>query len=104
VWATTVAAYTVRYNANGGSGTMTADDVDVGNGYTIKANTFTHSGYTFSGWNTAANGLGTDYAAGDILSADLYPRILRCMPSGNPPAEAVHQRAAVRQNRTASAP
>ena len=30
----------------------------------LTANTFTRTGYTFSGWNTAASGAGTAYANG----------------------------------------
>ena len=30
----------------------------------LTTNTFTRTGYTFTGWNTAANGSGTAYAAG----------------------------------------
>ena len=39
----------------------------------LTANTFTRAGYTFSGWNTAANGSGTAYANGATYSfaADL---------------------------------
>ena len=32
------------------------------------ANTFTRTGYSFSGWNTAANGSGTAYADGATYS------------------------------------
>ncbi len=42
----------------------------------LSTNIFTRSGYTFSGWNTAANGTGTAYADGAIFpfsaSATLY--------------------------------
>jgi Listeria-Bacteroides repeat domain (List_Bact_rpt) len=53
---------TVTFNANGGSGSMTAQ---VGNGPTnLDTNTFTYTGFTFNGWNTAADGSGTAYADG----------------------------------------
>lgn len=53
---------TVAFNANGGSGTMASQTA---NGGTINSNTFSApSGSFFSGWNTAANGTGTSYAAG----------------------------------------
>ena len=54
--------YTVTFNANGGSGTMAPQTVTAGDTITLNANSFTRSGYTFSGWNTAANGSGTSYA------------------------------------------
>ena len=42
--------YTVRYNANGGSGTMEDTTVVYGYNTNLSMNTFTKSGYTFSGW------------------------------------------------------
>lgn len=59
-------AYTVNYDANGGSGTITDSNSPYfsGSTVTVKSNTFTRDGYTFTGWNTKANGSGTPYAAG----------------------------------------
>ncbi len=58
--------YTVTYNSNGGTGTMTDSDSPYPNNATVTtlANTFTRTGYAFTGWNTAANGTGTSYAEG----------------------------------------
>ena len=56
--------YTVRYNANGGSGTMADSDLVVGQNQTLRLNAFTRTGYTFAGWNTQENGSGTSYANG----------------------------------------
>ena len=50
----------VTFNANSGTGTMTAQTAGVPTNLT--SNTLTRTGYTFSGWNTAANGSGTSYA------------------------------------------
>ena len=55
-------AVTVTYNANDGTGTMDAQTVKKGTEVTISANTFTREGYTFTGWNTVADGTGTPYA------------------------------------------
>ena len=45
---------TITYNANGGSGTMAADEAKLGDTYSVKSNSFTApSGYSFSGWATA---------------------------------------------------
>lgn len=51
--------YTVSYNANASdaTGTMADQTLTAGLG-TLTANAFTRSGYTFAGWNTAADGTG----------------------------------------------
>ena len=54
--------YQVAFNANGGSGSMSNQSFGYGESKALTANSFTRTGYTFSGWNTAANGSGTSYA------------------------------------------
>ena len=50
-------SYTVRFNANGGSGTMSDETGFVyGTNKALTANAFTRPGYTFSGWATSADG------------------------------------------------
>ncbi|MDZ4250381.1 MAG: InlB B-repeat-containing protein, partial [Candidatus Nanopelagicales bacterium] len=51
---------TVTFNANDGAGSMSSQTKNVPTALT--ANTFTRAGYSFTGWNTAANGSGTAYA------------------------------------------
>ena len=51
-WAT----YTVRFNANGGSGTMADQAFTYNTAQALSANAFTRIGYTFDGWSTTANG------------------------------------------------
>ena len=58
----TANAYTVAFNANGGSGEMNNQARTYDDGAALTANAFTRTGYTFSGWNTAADGSGTAYA------------------------------------------
>lgn len=61
-----VVSYTITYDANGGSGEMS----DTTN--TVAACTFTApEGKKFSEWNTAADGSGDSYAAGDPVSSDV---------------------------------
>lgn len=48
--------YTVRFNANGGSGTMADQAFKYSTAQNLRANSFTRSGYSFSGWATSANG------------------------------------------------
>jgi uncharacterized repeat protein (TIGR02543 family) len=64
----TAITYTMAYNANNGSGTMEASTHTYGMPKNLSANAFTRTGYTFGGWNTAANGSGTPYAAGANVS------------------------------------
>ena len=63
--------YTVTYDVNGGTGTMTDANSPYlsGSTVTVLANGFTApSGMQFAGWNTTANGDGTDYAAKDTFT------------------------------------
>lgn len=51
---------TVTFNSNGGSGTMPNQSACVSTN--LNSNTFTRTGYSFSGWNTAADGSGAAFA------------------------------------------
>ena len=54
------------YNSNSGSTSQTRrTDGVVDQALTVIANPFTRSGYTFTGWNTQADGRGKAYAAGN---------------------------------------
>ena len=61
--------YTVTYNANGASGkTPTAQTVQNSDNIIIPdIGEMTYTGRNFGGWNTNANGTGTQYSAGDSL-------------------------------------
>ena len=52
----------VTFDANSGSGSMSAQSGSSSSALT--SNSFTRTGYTFSGWNTSADGSGTAYADG----------------------------------------
>lgn len=56
--------YTLSYNANGGSGSMSSQTVTEGQATKLRANTFTKSGYSSTGWNTKKDGSGTSYRDG----------------------------------------
>ena len=64
----TVAIVTLTYDAQGGSGEP--DDVtgDAASNVTVSSTVPTHDGYTFAGWNAAADGSGTDYSGGDTYT------------------------------------
>ena len=53
--------YTIKYNANGGAGTMNDSEYSYGDTNALSSNTFTRIGYKFAGWNTKADGSGTSY-------------------------------------------
>ncbi len=64
--------YTVSYDANGGSGSMTDDDSPYSSGATVIVldNAFTApTGKEFSHWNTASDGSGTSYNKDDTFTA-----------------------------------
>lgn len=72
--------YTVNYNANGGSGSMSSETFSVGRNSNLAANKFTRSGYTFQGWAKSAGATSADYSdtavvadlAGGAASVTLY--------------------------------
>ena len=49
-------AYTVTYNANGGSGTMADSYFTSGTAHYLRLNTFSNGGYVFIGWSNTATG------------------------------------------------
>ena len=59
---------TITFDANGGEGTMDAQTAESGTDTVLTVNVFTHEGYTFSGWNTSADGTGTAYADGATVN------------------------------------
>ena len=61
--------YTVNYNSNKGSGSMSPDTVTYNTAYKTKKNTFTRIGYTFTGWNEKADGTGTAWS---LSSSGVY--------------------------------
>ncbi|MBR0034920.1 MAG: InlB B-repeat-containing protein, partial [Synergistaceae bacterium] len=54
--------FTVSFDANNGTGTMSPQGFVKDISAALSANTFTRTYYTFNGWNTSANGSGTAYA------------------------------------------
>jgi uncharacterized repeat protein (TIGR02543 family) len=59
----------LRFNANGGTGSRTSSFAATGSSVMIPGGTgFANLGFNFSGWNTAANGSGTSYAASSSIT------------------------------------
>jgi uncharacterized repeat protein (TIGR02543 family) len=57
-------SYTVTFDANTGSGSMASETEPYNTPSALTLNSFTKTGYSFSGWNTQANGGGAAYADG----------------------------------------
>lgn len=64
----TVSEYSLSYDANGGMGTMSAEAGVAGTTVTVAQNGFTRDNYTFTGWNTQADGKGDAYKPGDSFT------------------------------------
>ena len=60
--------YIVTFDANGGSGTMNSQSFTENESQNLTTNAFTRIGYTFAGWNTAADGTGTSYTDGQSVT------------------------------------
>lgn len=64
----TITNDTLSYDANGGTGSMNPVTGNEGSTVTIAESGFIRSGYTFTGWNTQADGKGASYKAGDSFT------------------------------------
>ncbi len=63
--------YTVLFDANGGTGAMDPQKVEIGMGEPLDTCQFVREGYEFVGWNTAPDGSGAGYQSGVALEEDL---------------------------------
>ncbi len=66
----TTNTYHVRFNKNNGSatGTMADQEFTYGTSQNLTANAFSLAGNVFNGWNTQADGKGTDYTDGQSVN------------------------------------
>ena len=63
--------YTIHYDANGGTGTMDDQIIEIGNNSSLTTNTFTKENAVFGGWNTEPDGTGTSYPDNYAITSDL---------------------------------
>lgn len=62
--------HSITYNANGGSGAPSTQTSLATAAITVSSTAPTRTGYSFGGWNTKADGTGTNYSAGGKLAAN----------------------------------
>lgn len=60
----TANTYTIAYNSNGGVGAISEQTHTYDAMQNLTSNSFTRTGYTFTGWNTNSDGSGTSYSDG----------------------------------------
>jgi len=60
--------YYIRFNSNGGSGTMADLPMTYGVSANLPANTFTNGNFIFTGWNTEIDGSGTWFTDEKLVS------------------------------------
>lgn len=60
--------YTIKFNANGGSGSMSNLSMTYGTAKNLTANTFTRTGYTFQGWSTSSSATSATYTDGQSVN------------------------------------
>lgn len=60
--------YYVKYNANGGSGTMSNSTHIYGTAKALSSNSFTRDGYKFLGWSTSSSATSATYSNGQSVN------------------------------------
>lgn len=63
-------SYSIKYNANGGTGAPSAQTKWKDQKLTLSTTKPTRTGYSFKNWNTASGGTGTAYASGASYTAN----------------------------------
>ena len=58
---------TITFDANGGSGTMTAESEPYATSAPLLSNAFTNPGYSFAGWSTSPGGVGSGFGNGQVV-------------------------------------
>ena len=66
-----VKSYTIHYDANGGTGVMADQIVELGDTPALSPNGFIYDDSSFAGWNTEPDGSGTSYPYDYVITSDL---------------------------------
>lgn len=74
----TETAYTVTFNANGGTGNMPLMEIKSGEVKTLPLNTFYRADYTFTGWSLSANSNSVVYLNGSEISTERNITLYAC--------------------------
>ena len=64
-------SYTIHYDANGGSGVMPDQNIELGTNTNLVSNNFVNGDAAFNGWNTQPDGSGTSYINNYAIISDL---------------------------------
>lgn len=70
VWEYSPETYTVRYNANGGTGAPSSQTKTYGVNLTLSSTIPSRSGYNFLGWSTSSTATSATYSAGGSYTAN----------------------------------
>ena len=60
--------YTISYNANSGSGSISSQTIDAGSSVTLKDNGFTRTNYYFMGWSTSSTATSPTYRTNQSIT------------------------------------
>ena len=62
--------FSISYNANGGTGTLSLQNKDYGKALTLSTTKPTREGYTFLGWSTSSTATSATYSAGSSFTTN----------------------------------
>lgn len=64
----TANTYSIAFDSNGGTGTMSNQEMTYDTEAALTTNSYTRADYTFAGWNTKVDGTGTSYANNALVN------------------------------------
>ena len=81
----------LHYDANGGNGTMGDVVVIADSSVSLEQNGFTRPEYTFTGWNTEADGSGTSYQPGASITLKSGVTVVYAQWEKNPEEQVIYE-------------